>query len=297
MKTILLLPVILCFLYFNAFASPADTTFKAVLNDGDNPVNISVVVKQFPVAGLSNDSRYGSAVSVFTITVNGKSMSDTLPYEDSFGVEIIDINKKDKFKEILIFSGGSPDYNFWVYKYSNDLIQIIKTEYLQEFIYDGSGTVTGVQWMGFCIVKDVFVLSKDGTKLEKVPIDFYPVKYTFDEDSVEKDYVVTAMKSFNIYKERNSGCKVSSKIVGNDVKYTVSGYDEKSIVTEIKKGEKVILTGYDTKYTTILNSENDETWWVWIQVKTASGKTGWIFMNAYDQFYWNEFFDGVVFAG
>ncbi len=301
MKTILLLPVFLCFLYFNAFASPADTTFKAVLNDGDNPVNISVVVKQFPVAGLSNDSRYGSAVSVFTITVNGKSMSDSLPYEDSFGVEIVDINSKDKSKEILISSGGSPDYCYWVYKYSNGLIQIAKTDFLLEFIPDGSGVVMGVKWMGFCKEQDTYKLSKDGNSLEKIPIDFYPIKwtfyYTFYEGRVVKDYEVEAVKSFKIYKDRKSNCKVQSEIVKNYIKYTVTGYDENSVVTEIKKGEKVILTGYDTKYTTIKNSHGEETLWVWIQVKSASGKIGWIFMSAFDYKFLNEYFEGVHFVG
>jgi hypothetical protein len=297
MKTILLLPVILCYLCINAFAAPSDSTFKAVLNDGESPADITVVIKQLPESSKNTDDNSGGIVSVFILTVNGKTMSDTLPYEDSFGVEIIDIYNKDKSKEILISSGGSPDYNFWVYKYSNDLILIAKTDYLQEFIHDGSGTVSGVMWMGFCIVKDTYKLSKDGNKLEKVPIDFYPIKYTFGEDEIEKDYVVTAVKTFNIYKDRNSNCKVTSKKVDYDIKYTVTGYDEKSIVAEIKKGEKVILTGYDTKYTTVKNSEGDETWWVWIQVKTAGGKTGWIYMSAYDQLYWDEFFTGVVFAG
>lgn len=297
MKTLLLLTVIVFCLSSNSLASPADTTFKAVINDGNNPADISVVRKQFPVTETNKEEHPDGTVTLFFITVNGKTMSDTLPYDDSFGVEIIDIDKKDKFKEIMIYSGGSPDYNFWIYKYSNGLILLAKTEYIQEFIHDGSGTLTGVEWKGFCTVKDTYKLSKDGNKLEKVPLDFYPIKYTFDEDGVEKDYVVTAVKSFNIYKERTSGCKVSSKKVGFDTKYTVSGYDEKAVVTEIKKGEKVILTGYDTKYTTIRDSENMESWWVWIQVKSASGKKGWIFMNSYDQFYWNEFFEGVVFAG
>lgn len=297
MKTILLFPVILCFSYLNLFASPADTTIKAVLNEGDNPASISVVLKEYPVTPSNKDEHPGGTVTLFFITVNGKTMSDTLPYEDSFGAEIIDIYKKDKSKEILVYAGGSPDYVFWVYKYTDKLIQIAKTDFIQEFIPDGSGEVKCVEWKGFFSVKDTYKLSKDGNKLEKVPVDIYPIKYTFDEDGVERDYVVTAVKSFNIYKERTSGCKVSSKKDGFDMKYTVTGYDEKSVVAEIKKGEKVILTGYDTKYTKIKNSENEETWWVWVQVKTASGKTGWIFMNAYDQFFWNEFFEGVVFAG
>lgn len=297
MKIILLLPLLFCFLYPGAFASPADTTFKAVLNEGENPVSISVIVKQYPIEGLSNDGRYGSAVSVFTITVDGKSMSDSLPYEDSFGVELIDLNINDKSKEILISSGGSPDYIFWVFAYSNDLIQLLKSDYYQEFIPDGFGSVTAVKWAGFCVLKDKFILSKDGRKLEQEKIDFYPVKNTFEEYGVEKDYVVTAVNSFKIYKDRNSNCRVKSEIIKDYIKHTVTGYDENSVVTEIKKGEKVTITGYDTKYTTIKNSEGEESWWIWVQMKSASGKTGWIYMSAYDQEYWNEFVEGVIFAG
>lgn len=297
MKIILLLPLIFCFFYIRALATPGDTTFKAILNEGENPVNISVTLKQVQGTETLNGKPYTSTFSIFKLTVNGKSISDTLPYEDNFFVEIVDINSKDKSNEILISSGGSPDYIFWVYRYANELLQIAKTDYLQEFIPDGSGMVTGVKWMGFCTVKDNYKLSEDGKELELEPIDFYTIKNTFNEEGVEKDYVVTAVKSFNIYKDRNSKCVVNSKKVNREIKYTVTGYDDNSIVTEIKKGEKVILTGYDTKYKTIINSENDETWWVWIQVKSESGKTGWIYMSAYDQYYWDEFFEGVIFAG
>lgn len=297
MKTILLLPVILCFLYFNAFAAPADTTFKAVLNEGGSPLNISVAVKQYPATIYDNGNPYETTVSIFTLIVDGKSYSDTLPYEDSFGVEIIDINKSDKSKEILIYSGGSPDYIFWVFAYSNGLKQLLKSEDYQEFNPEGSGTVTAVKWAGFCVLKDKFTLSKDGTKLDKVKVDFYTVKYTFDDDGIDKDYKVTAVKSFNLYKDRASNCKVTSKLNNYDIKYTVTDYDPNSVVTEIKKGEKVIITGYDAKYTTVKNSEGDESWWVWIQMKSADGKKGWIFMNAYDQNFWNEYVDGIVFAG
>lgn len=297
MKKVLLLLVVLCFLYPDAFASPADTTFKAVLNEGGSPLSISVKLKYIPTTLYQDGNPYETNITVFTLTVDGKTMSDSLPYEDSFGVEIIDINKNDKSKEILISSGGSPDYIFWVFAYSNGLIQLLKSDYYQEFNPDGLGSVTAVKWAGFCVLKDKFILSKDGKKLEQEKVDFYTVKNTFDENGVEKDYVVTAVKSFKIYKDRFSNCKVTSKKVNDDIKYTVSGYDEMSVVTEIKKGEKVVITGYDTKYTTIKNSEGDETWWVWIQIKSASGKTGWIYMSAYDDRYWNEFVEGVIFAG
>ena len=297
MKTILLLPVIICFLFINAFATPPDTTFKAVLNEGGSPLNISVIMKQYPATLYNEGNPYETTISIFTLTVEGYSVSDTLPYEDSFGVELIDINKGDKSKEILISSGGAPDYNFWVYKYSNGLVQLLESDYYQEFIPDGSGSVTVVQWAGFCVLKDKLTLSKDGTKLEKVKVDFYPIKYTFDEDGLEKDYKVTAVKSFKIYKDRNPNCKVKFEIVKDYIKYTVTGYDENSVVTEIKKGEKVIITGYDSKYVTVRDSGGEESWWVWIQMKSASGKTGWIFMSAYDQNFWNEYVEGIIFAG
>lgn len=297
MKTILLLPVILCFLFIDAFASPADTTFKAVLNEGGSPIEISVKMKHYPAILYNEGNPYETNISVFTLTVEGKSFIDTLPYEDSFGVELIDVNKSDKSKEILISSGGSPDYIFWVFGYSNGLVQLLKSDYYQEFIPDGSGTITAVKWAGFCVLKDKFTLSKDGKKLEQAKIDFYPIKNTFEEDGVEKDYKVTAVKSFKIYKDRNPNCKVKSEIVKDYIKYTVTGYDENSVVTEIKKGEKIIITGYDSKYVTIRDTGGEESWWVWIQMKSASGKTGWIFMSAYDQNFWNEYVEGIIFAG
>ena len=298
MKKILLLLVFVCFLFIDAFASPVDTTFTAVLNEGGSPLNISVTMKQYPSVAYSEGKPYDITVAIFTLTVEGKSFSDTLPYEDSFGVEIIDLNKNDKSKEILISSGGSPDFNFWVYAYSNGLIQLLKSDDYQEFVPDGLGNVTAVKWAGFCILKDKFTLTKDGTRLEKTKIDYYPVKYTFDEDGVEKDYKVTAVKSFNVYKDRNSICKVTSNKVKNNIKYTVSGYDESSVAAEIKKGEKVIITGYDSKYITIHDSiSGEESWWVWIQIKSEDGKTGWIFMSAFDQYFWNDYVEGVIFAG
>lgn len=298
MKKLILLSALLILISIQAYAAPGDTTFKAVLNEGENDVTVSAVLKEFTYTAYDLGKPYEYQNQIFTLTVGGKSVSDTLPYMDFFLVEIIDINKADKSKEIMISSGGSPDYIYWIYKYTGDLTLLVKTEFYMSLTHDGSGSIKAEKWAGFCALYDIFTLSDDGSKLIQEPIDYYPIKYTYAEDGIPKDYIVTAVKSFKIYSVRNPGCTIEIKKVKDDYKYTVKGYDEKSVVAEIKKGEKVTLTGYDSKYLNVNNPDtgNDEPW-VWIQMKTGSGKTGWILMHGYDQFYWNEFVDGVFFAG
>jgi hypothetical protein len=299
MKILFIITAVLFLFTINTYGTPCDTTFKAVLAEGENPVNISAVLKEFMVTDYYDDGKpYEYSNQTFTLTVNGKSVTDTLPYEDFFVVEIIDINKKDKSKEIMVSSGGSPDYIYWIYKYTGELKLLTKTDFCFSLTPDGSGSIKAEKWAGFCALYDTYILSDDCNKLELQPVDFYPIKYTFDEDGIPKDYVVTAVKTFKIYSERNPGCSIEIRKVKDDYKYTVKGYDENSVIAEIKKGEKVTLTGYDSKYITVKNHDtgNDEPW-VWIQMKSSSGKTGWILMHGYDQFYWNEFVDGVQFAG
>lgn len=298
MKKLILLAVILFLFTFQAFPVPGDTTFTAILNEGENPVSISVVLDGFTKIEYDNTGSYEIPMQIFTLTVNGKYDSDTLPYIENFGVEIIDINRNDKSKEIKIHSGGSPDYTYWIYKYTNELILLVKTDFFMSFKTDGSGNMKAEKWAGFCSLYDNFIFSGDGNKLVLQQQDYYPVKYTFDDDGIPKDYFVKAVKSFKIYSGRNSNCTVETKEVNDLMKYTVKGYDENSVITEIEKGENVLLTGYDTKYIHYINTETgDKEPWVWIQLKSSHGKTGWILMHAYDQYYWDEFFEGVLFAG
>lgn len=298
MKKLILFSVLLLLISFQAYAVPGDTTFKAVLNEGENAVTVSAVLKEFTYTAYDLGKPYEYQNQIFTLTVGGKSVSDTLPYMDFFRVEIIDINKADKSKEIMVYSGGSPDYIYWIYKYTGDLTLLIKTDFYMGLTYDGSGKILAESWAGFCALYDTYVLSDDGNKLELQPVDYYPIKYTYAEDGIPKDYIVTAVKSFKLYSDRNSPCTIEIKKVNYDYKYTVKGYNENAVITEIKKGEKVTLTGYDSKFVKVNNPDtgNDEPW-VWIKMKNESGKTGWILMHGYDQFYWNEFVEGVFFAG
>jgi len=299
MKKFILFSVLMILFSFQLNASPSDTTFNAILNEGSNAVTVSAVLKEFMITDYDESGKsYEYPNQTFTLTVNGKSVTDTLPYMDFFLIEIIDINKADNSREIMVSSGGSPDYIYWIYRFSDELKLLVKTDFYTSIAFDGSGIIKAEKWSGFCALYDTYKLSSDGNKLEAEPIDYYPIKYTFSEDGIPKDYIVTAVKSFKIYSNRNQDCTIEIKKVNYDYKYTVKGYDEKSVAAEIKKGEKVILTGYDSKYKNVFNPDSgNEEPWVWIQMKTGSGKTGWIMMHAYDQFYWNEFVDGVFFAG
>ncbi len=293
MKKLLLILVFLT--AANLFAADGDTTFTAVLNEGSSPQKVSVMLKEYSHKETLKGKTYSVEGNIFTISIDGSSVSDTLPYSDSFGAELIDIDKNDKTKEILIYSGGSPDYNYWVYKYDKGIVLLLEAEYYDEFIPDGSGLINAKKWAGFCMLKDVYKYSKDRKKLEAEPVDFYTVKYTFDEDETEKDYIVTAEKSFKLYAKRNPACTVVTDSKGV---MKVNGYDAKDVSVDVKMGDKLIISGYDSKYMTIKSPDGEsEYYWVWIQMKTTSGKTGWILMNAYDSDCWNEYVSGVVFAG
>lgn len=260
MKRIFLL-IFLQIVFVNLYSQIQDTTFTAKLNDDGKEIKINLKVKEI------GDNAF------FFLDVYGESASDTIPYNDYTGIEIIDIQTKDKYKEILISSGGSPEYCYWVFRYNNGLKLLCKALYYDSFEPDGNGTIYANFWTGFCMLTDKYILTKDGEKLEKEVVDYYPVKKS-DENGYT-DYTAKVKKPFKLLKSRDNKSEIAAETI---------------------KGETITITGYDTKYIKIMNKNVEETW-VWIQMKTSKGKTGWILMNAYDTEFWDNLLDGVMFAG
>jgi len=275
MKKIILLFLLAFSFPVFSYSSVYDTTFTAYLTDGAKLNNISLKIVETNYEEVRKGKKHTVTNHHFVLDIDGKSVIDTLPYYDFVGIELIDLNKNDKSKELLISSGGSPDYTYWVIKFFNEPKVIYKAESYFDFNSDGKGNATATFWPGWCRLTDKFVLSNDGTKLEKVLVDYYPVKKY--EDETPSDYTANVVKPFKLLSERNENSKV---------------------VVEIKVGQKITIIGYDTKYIVNGNAEEEyENQWCWILMKTSDNKQGWILMKAFDQNFWNSLLEGVYFAG
>ena len=200
-------------------------------------------------------------------------------------IEIIDINKTDNSKEILISGPGEEDESCYrVYNYSNGPKLLCKADYCGSFEPDGKGNIYAGHWMGFCTISDKYVLSDNGEKMNMVNMDYYPVKIDYyNVNSATGDYETSnyakVASSFELLSERNK---------------------ESKVVAKTKPGDKIYVTGLDTKIikTTEKDSDNEdvETQWIWIQMKTEDGVTGWILMKEWDQEFWSKLISGVMFA-
>lgn len=285
MKKIILLLVLLS-ASFPIFAQNCDTTFYANLSSEFKRNEINFKCRTEQIKMVEDGNEYPVDICIYKLTLENKSLTDTFFYSAGCPViDIIDINKTDNSKEILITNPGMDEgYSCNIYVNSNGPKLLCKVDFCSSFEPDGKGNLYIGHWMGFCSIADKYVLSDDGEKITGVKMDFYPVKidYIFLDpnsgDYTTRDYGVVA-GSFELLAERNKNSKV---------------------VAKTNPGERIYITGLDT--TSIKTKEKDDTGeenevgWIWIQMKTEDGTTGWILTKQWDQDWWNKTVTGIMFA-
>jgi len=148
----------------------------------------------------------------YTLEINGAKLSSTgQNIFDDFA--IVDINKSDKFKEIMVSeSGGSADFSSYYYFYDgNKIISMGSTggTFDQEINIDGTGKVVAIG--GFAILQTwfyphPFVLSAQHI-LQKVTQETYTT-----------DYTVFVKKSITIYDNKVSQDKKTTLNEGQSIK-------------------------------------------------------------------------------
>lgn len=284
MKTLLITLFVFCSI--TLYSQTHDTTFTAKLSSDWTQNKISMKCKIIKVDYTENGETGKQDAFLYELAIDNKSITDTILWsEDYCQITLIDINKTDNSKEILITGPGMEDESCYrVYRNSDGPKLMCKADYYGSFEPDGKGTVKAGRWTGFCSIYDKFTLSDNGDKLEMKTFDFYPVEMDYyyvnpttgDYESQKYGKVVN---SFELLLERNSTSKV---------------------VAKTKPGDKITITGIDLKAVKTIEkdayNEDNEISWIWVQMKTEDGTTGWILMKQWDQEFWSKLIEGVMFA-
>jgi len=130
----------------------------------------------------------------FVITVAGSSQ--TGEFEDGGdppeGFTIIDIDKNDQYKEIVVVCPAASDAHVH-YIFAYDGRSLKKIGRFTRFVeFPGNGIVRVQEWAGFWVVHDKYVLDGPKHTLKKVPQEFYYVGVP-----------ATVKKTFPVYATRN----------------------------------------------------------------------------------------------
>lgn len=240
--TIILIPV-------TASAVSLSGVSKKITNvdlDGDGHKDVIVV---------NFEDAYGNYATTCTIKINNSVYRiDGDAIETN--IHIVDINKKDKYKEIAIVDDGpSDDYQTTFLYYNKKISRVGKISgalgyglFCNGIVIKGSGVVIG-ESRGFLaqtwFYYDYYKLSSSHV-LQRQPQKYYKSL---------RPNIITAKKTITLYSD-----------------------NKKNIVARLKKGDKVTFIGSDEKQ--------------WCIVKMNNGKYGW-FKSSVEAF---ELFDGLLFA-
>lgn len=202
----------------------------------------------------------------FTLTIDGISIKDSC--EDAYdGMEaiVIDLDKKDDFREIALFYYFSINASYQIYRFDGKKIIPLGLVYSNDMpVLPGDGTVKATGWMGFWSYDFEFRLNKSKMKYEPVYKDEYPVKFYegFDGEIVVKE-------SFSTFKDRDKNS---------------------SVVTKFKKGDKIQFIKAYVKVKCDDIDYNDPCFWYLI--KDKEGKKGWLQLKDFQ-----EKVEGLPWAG
>lgn len=174
------------------------------------------------------------ATEKFVITVAGSRQSGAFESDDPpQGFTIIDIDKNDKYKEIMVMCPGSSDAHVY-YLFAYDGKRLNKIGQLTRSLdFPGDGIVRVQDWAGFWVKHDKYVLDRPRHFLKKVPQEFYYVGVP-----------ATVKKTFPIYATRN----------------------DKTVVAKVRPQSKVIIllcaSFQETPQWYILKTETGLVGWV-----------------------------------
>jgi hypothetical protein len=250
-------PVIILLLCINtSFASNYDTTFKAKLFE-DKIVTVKAAF------GYDEEDKYSNGI--FKLTVEGLSILDSteLPL-DYFEVRVIDVDKKDDFREVAVYSNVMDNIEMQIYRYDGKkLFSLGRVYSMDEPVLKGDGKAKATGWMGFWKYDFEFVFNKNKLTFEPVYKDEYPVVFYegYDGEIVVKE-------SFKTYKER-------------DIK--------SEVVTKFKEGDKIKIL---KAYTKVKCDEGYKDYCFWYLIEDKHGNKGWLQMKDFV-----EKVEGIPWAG
>ena len=160
MKILIVLFLMFFSFYLTAKAGP-DTTFTADLNGDGKSDNVSI--KVYKDAKI----KYGSGI--YTLKVNNASYSDTAYFEENAFLKLVNLDKKDDFKELALIYWVDPEQNCDLFRYDGK--SIIKIGSLStmsdEFEFPGNGTIKISDWMGFWLAEAVCTYDESSKRFKE----------------------------------------------------------------------------------------------------------------------------------
>jgi len=231
------------------YSQNRDTTFKYDLNfDGKDEI-----IK----------CSYNEATYEFILQIGSAAATGTFAESYDMGIEIIDINKNDNLREVVLKGYGNSDQNdMYFFQYING--NIVSCGHLPSNFgveAKGNSILTEYGWMGFWDIKIKYEFNSKNKTLTKIEEDFYEV---------------------------NKECEVKNTF------NLLSGRDDKSVVAvRLKPKTKLTIIKADiTPVCDQVNGYSDDMMCDWFLIKTSDGKQGWCRLK---DFYENV--DGLIWAG
>ncbi len=236
-------------LTISSFSQTRDTTFKIDLNFD----RIDETIK----------FTYDEGKLEFILKINKSEYSGAFSDAYDFGIEVIDINRNDNLKELLIKGYGSSDQSdMYFFQFIDN--KIIPCGHLpSNFGVESTGNsiLTEYGWMGFWNIKIKYEFDTKNKTLTKIEEEFYEV---------------------------NQDCEVK-----NPFKLLLKRDDNSDVtVTLTPKTKLTILKADISPLCKFEDGSNDDSGCDWYFFKTSNGYQGWCRLKDFEQ---NV--DGLIWAG
>jgi len=246
------LKVIISFIFLFSsvlFGQIKDTTLNIDLNFDREEENISC--------------SYNESALEFTLKINNAVVNEKFMDSYDYAVEILDINRNDNLKEVLVKGYGNSDQSdMYFYQYIDG--KIVPCGHLPSNFgieVTGNGKITEHAWMGFWTAKLKYDFDSKKKTITKIEEEFYDV---------------------------NQECEVKSPF-----KLLVKKDDNSEVAVTLSTKTKLTIVKADIspvcKYE---DGTNDDFSCDWFYFKTADGKQGWCRLKDFQQ---NV--DGLIWAG
>jgi hypothetical protein len=199
------------------------------LNGDGKPEHVSLTISK-------NESRPG--------TLHVGKLSAVIDEELPEGLAIVDIDSKDRFKEVVVRCGNPYDGGYFNHVYEYDGKTLKEIGALGSAQFTGHGIVYADSWTGSFVIKRKFVLNGKTRKIEEVRQPMYYIGRTSKADS-----------SFPIYMS-----PTDPSVVAN---------------VEPKSQVLIVAVAFQPVKKTLKSDEDETLGQDWYLVKTRSGLMGW----------------------
>lgn len=236
-------------LTYNVYSYNLDTTIKADLNFDKNEETIRL--------------KFNEQDMSFSIKINNAEVKGIFEYSYDAGIQIIDMNRNDGLKEVIIKGYGNSDQtDMYFYQFIDG--NVVECGHLpSNFGVDtkGDNILTEYGWMGFWDVKIKYEFDTKNKTLTRIEEEFYEV---------------------------NKECEVK-----NPFKLLVKRDDNSETAVTLKPKTKLTIVKADISQLCKSTDGYDDNFFCdWYFIKTEDGKQGWVRLR---DFYENV--DGLIWAG